>query len=83
MSGVWLARGVPVILRPTPDDEVELDVDPREPQGLKGMSVLCWFLATLGRCLGRSVVRAKLITGARCSESIPRPATWCSQRPQP
>ncbi|MCF3103216.1 hypothetical protein IPZ58_16750 [Streptomyces roseoverticillatus] len=44
-----------VIFRPMSAEEIDFDVDLREVQGQEGADVLCEFLATLGRRLGKAV----------------------------
>ncbi|MFI0724364.1 hypothetical protein [Streptomyces sp. NPDC021224] len=53
---VWPVPDVLVIFRPMSTEEIDFDVDLRELQGQEGVNVLCQFLTTLGRHLGKSVV---------------------------
>ncbi|MFI0937411.1 hypothetical protein [Streptomyces sp. NPDC021020] len=64
-----------VLFRPASAEEIDFDVGLRELQGWEGVKVLCRFLSTLGRRLGKSVVMAaEGDYGSRCLGAIPRPA---------
>ncbi|QEU96780.1 hypothetical protein [Streptomyces kanamyceticus] len=52
---VWPAPEVLMIFRPTSADEIAFDIDLRELQGQCGVDLLCAFLATVGRRLGKPV----------------------------
>lgn len=52
---VRLVPGVLVIFRPMSAEEIDFDFDLRELQGQQGVDILCGFLTTLGRQLGKAV----------------------------
>ncbi|WP_405993663.1 hypothetical protein [Streptomyces sp. NBC_00986] len=52
---VWPVPDVLVIFRPMSGDEIDFDVDLHELQGQAGVDVLCDFLCTIGRRLGKPV----------------------------
>lgn len=53
---VWPAPAVLLVFRLESADEIGFDVDLRELQGQERLDVLCGFLRTLGRRLGKPVV---------------------------
>ena len=52
---VWPVPDVLVIFRPMAVDEIDFDVDLHELRGQAGVDVLCGFLRTIGRRLGKPV----------------------------
>ncbi|MFG2374420.1 hypothetical protein ACGFY9_23425 [Streptomyces sp. NPDC048504] len=52
---VWPVPDVLVIFRPMSGDEIDFDFDLHELQGQAGVDVLCDFLCTIGRRLGKPV----------------------------
>jgi hypothetical protein len=52
---VWPVPEVLVIFRPMSAGEIDFDVDLRELQGQEGLDVLCGFLGSIGRRLGKPV----------------------------
>ena len=52
---VWPVPDVLVIFRPMSGDEIDFDVDLHELRGQAGVDVLCDFLCTIGRRLGKPV----------------------------
>lgn len=52
---VWPAPDVLVIFRPWSATEIDFDVDLRRLQGQAGVDILCDFLCTVGRRLGKPV----------------------------
>jgi hypothetical protein len=55
---VWPDPAVLVIFRPYSRDCIDFDVDLRELQGQARLDVLCAFLVTIGRTLGKAVLMA-------------------------
>jgi hypothetical protein len=53
---VWPDPEVLAIFRPHSTEEIDFDVDLRELQGQHGVDILCGFLSTIGRRLGKPVV---------------------------
>ncbi|MEU0236378.1 hypothetical protein ABZ234_01675 [Nocardiopsis sp. NPDC006198] len=53
---VWPSGGVLAIFRFCAPEEIDFDVDLRELQGQERLDVLCHFLATIGRRLGKPVL---------------------------
>jgi hypothetical protein len=55
---VWPVPAVLAIFRPYSADSIDFDVDLRELQGQQRLDILCAFLATIGRRLGKPVLMA-------------------------
>ncbi|WP_285629363.1 hypothetical protein [Actinoallomurus iriomotensis] len=55
---VWPDPAALVIFRPYSADSIDFDVDLRELQGQRRLDLLCAFLATIGRRLGKPVLMA-------------------------
>lgn len=55
---VWPDSVVLAIFRPYSADSIDFDVDLRELQGQQRLDILCAFLATIGRRLGKPVLMA-------------------------
>jgi hypothetical protein len=55
---VWPDPAVLAIFRPYSADSIDFDVDLRELQGQQRLDILCAFLATIGRRLGKPVLMA-------------------------
>jgi hypothetical protein len=53
---VWPVPGVLAIFRPYSAEQIDFDVDLRELQGQRRLDVLCRFMRTIGRRLGKPVV---------------------------